>query len=553
MNNEHVFSDAADKLISAHLPALLTATTKLARARRDVSRVDGQIIGTGVADFTKGNTSYMLNYQGKTFQLLDVPGIEGDESKYEGMVREAVAKAHLVVYVNGTNKKPEKATAEKIRSYLRWGTQVLPIVNVRGNADAYEFEEDRDALEKHGGARNALRQTVGVLEAVLPEDTLLPGKCVQGLLAFSSLAIDGASKATTIHPSRDKDLVIQQRNYRKFFATPEEMFNFSQIGEIRRVLAAKLPNFQEAIIESNKVKVSQLLTENLAELNAKHAEYQAFLEKVDKSVDASKALFTQALKTFERSLEDDWCNTWTSFFNTLSEKAADIVADDFGDNDVIEAKIKRTFKAMQPGVGEELQQQLTGLSEDLQSRTHEAMRRFVVDVQRLQFEQSLRSESANSKVSFSVDQLDMDLSLKEWGSIAFNIGSYATTGGMIGSAFPVLGTAIGAAIGAVVGLLVSTWGIFTSKDKRIRKAQQKVISSIDDMRIEHMPTVREEIKKIVAKVRKDIIAPARAWADAERKSLHRPLAVIEQQTDLMSNIKQQLEEMPYGTIQAIQR
>ncbi|MDO8448569.1 MAG: hypothetical protein Q7T10_07155 [Rhodoferax sp.] len=40
------------------------------------------------------NTLYTLNYTEKTFQLIDVPGIEGDERKYAHMVREANA-AHL--------------------------------------------------------------------------------------------------------------------------------------------------------------------------------------------------------------------------------------------------------------------------------------------------------------------------------------------------------------------------------------------------------------------------------------------------------------------------
>lgn len=68
-------------------------------------RVDGQIIGTGKSDFTKDNVSYTLQLEGKAFQLIDVPGIEGEEARYTNLVRAAIAKSHLVVYVNGTNKK----------------------------------------------------------------------------------------------------------------------------------------------------------------------------------------------------------------------------------------------------------------------------------------------------------------------------------------------------------------------------------------------------------------------------------------------------------------
>ncbi|MWO43691.1 DUF1269 domain-containing protein, partial [Escherichia coli] len=55
-----------------------------------------------------------------------------------------------MVYVNGTNKKPEATTARKIKSYLEYGTQVYPLINVRGYSEAYEFDEDRIDLEQQG-------------------------------------------------------------------------------------------------------------------------------------------------------------------------------------------------------------------------------------------------------------------------------------------------------------------------------------------------------------------------------------------------------------------
>ncbi|MFP6268637.1 AAA family ATPase [Helicobacter pylori] len=42
---------------------------------------DGAIIGDGRSDFTLETKSYTLKHNNKTFTLLDVPGIEGDEKK----------------------------------------------------------------------------------------------------------------------------------------------------------------------------------------------------------------------------------------------------------------------------------------------------------------------------------------------------------------------------------------------------------------------------------------------------------------------------------------
>ncbi len=42
---------------------------------------DGAIIGDGRSDFTLETRSYTLKHNNKTFTLLDIPGIEGDEKK----------------------------------------------------------------------------------------------------------------------------------------------------------------------------------------------------------------------------------------------------------------------------------------------------------------------------------------------------------------------------------------------------------------------------------------------------------------------------------------
>jgi hypothetical protein len=546
-------TEALGGLVNALLPALHQAAVALEERRLAAPRVDGRIIGTGEADFTKGNTVYQLNHKGKTFQLLDVPGIEGDENRYAKMVEQAVAKAHLVVYVNGTNKKPEKATAEKIRSYLRWGTRVYPLVNVRGNADAYEFDSDRESLESHGGALDALKQTVGVLDAVLPEGVLLPGNCVQGLIGFASLAVNSASSRTTIHPSRDRDLVIQQRNYRKYFASYKAMFEFSQLGAIAQLVDAKLPTFREDIIESNKVKVRQLLAANIAELKIALADHQRFVNDVSGSFKDCRDLVETSLSTFERLLASGFSNRWSDFFNALSERADAIVANNYGENDVIESELKRESTALQAKVGEDLQKHLQTLLEELQARAHDAMQRLIVDVQRMQFLQDMKLDDGNRAAAFLIEQLDMSLSLKEWGGIALNIASYAVTGATIGSAFPIIGTVIGGIAGAAIGALMSVVGFFTSKEKRIRKAQAQVQNKIDDLRSEVMRKLPVEAAKITGSIRKEMADSVLARIEALHATLLRPLVVIEQQIAAMSNIKTQLEHMPYGTIQAIQR
>ena len=147
----------------------------------------------------------------------------------------------------------------------------------------------------------------------------------------------------------------------------------------------------------------------------------------------------------------------------------------------------------------------------------------------------------------------MELGLKDWGSIAFNVGSYALTGATIGTVFPVIGNLIGAALGALVGVLVSFMQLFTSREKRIRKAQAQVQSKIDDVRYQVMGRLSDEVKTLMTPVRKEVQDTTLSQIDAIYTSLSRPLEIMQQQIALMTHLKNQLEKMPHGTIQAIRR
>ena len=513
--------------------------------------MDGLIIGTGEADFTKGNTLYPLNYKGKRFQLIDVPGIEGDESKYAHMVREAIAKAHLVFYVNGTNKKPEKATAQKIRNYLRLGTQVCPLVNVRGNADAYEFEEDRESLKNHGDSTTALQQTEEVLRSVLGSKVMQTGHCVQGLLAFSALAIDAQTGRTTIHSSRSRDLVIQQRNYQKHFTSRKSMYEFSQIQSVAKVLHDKLSTFREDMIESNKTKVYELLVENLETLKNLYISHEAFVAKTKPEFDKCREAIKQPQERFEQLVVTGRKNLWEKLFNSLKEDADEIVEQNFGENKIISNKIERAFKNRQESLKNALQEQYEKYLADLQKDLQQAMRRLLEDVSRVEFEKLL-SDSENMNINYKTPELGIGLEFGDYGWMALNIGSYAVAGFGIGSAFPVIGNLIGAIAGAVVGALVSfIKHIFTSKGERIRKAQGQVQEKIDEAWSEARKALQEESKTLFSPVRKQVQEVVLARVQQLDESLKRPLKIIEQQMMLMKNTKDQLEKMPYGTIQAI--
>jgi len=519
-------------------------------ARTTCHRVDGQIIGTGRSDFTQGNVPYTLEYQGKTFELIDVPGIEGDESRFIGMVQEAVAKAHLVVYVNGTNKKPEKATAAKIRSYLRRGSSVCPLVNVRGSADSYEFEEDRASLYQ-GGGDTTLKQTEGVLAAALGENVLLPGQCVQGLIGFSSLAFDDKSGATTIHPSRESDLVRHQRNYLNYFDDTAAMYQFCQMESVAEVLKGKLSTFREDIVESNKAKVRELLAENLDVLSKTLESHKAFVAKVAPEFDKCRAAITEAVTSFERLAKSARQNVYNELFNELVEASDAIVADNFGEAEDIKQGIESAFDRLSEEAQSELEADLARNLSGLQSQLEESVERLLEDVERVEFEQKLRADQLSSWSFQHPDDLGWNLGLGDFGSFAFQIGSYALSGAAIGSAFPGIGTLIGGAVGAALGAVMAVLNLFMSKARRIRKSQAEVRKKIEKVRDKKLAQIEPEVSSLMESIRNGVDKGVVQQVDLLEKSLAAPLEIIDKQISTLSHMKNKIETMPYGSTKAV--
>ena len=331
------------------------------------------------------------------------------------------------------------------------------------------------------------------------------------------------------------------------------MFEFSQVKPVAQVLHAKLGTFREDIIESNKVKVRELLIENADVLQTALKEHQTFIARVTPEFEKCRVAINEALKSFEHLTAAGRKNLWSDFFNQLSERADEIVAEHFGDNDLIAMKLKSAFKTRQEGMGARLRGQFEEQVEVLQSSISQAMERLIQDVQRVKFQQRITFDEGSQKALYRSAELDMALGLKGWGSIAFSVGSYALTGAGIGSVFPGIGNLIGGAIGAMVGALVSILDFFTSKAKRIRKAQAQVQGKLDDVRYQVMDGLSNEMTTLMKPIRQEVEDTTLSQVNTIYASLTRPLDIMQQQIALMTHIKNQLEKMSHGTIQTIQR
>lgn len=100
---------------------------------------DGRSIGDGRKDFTKNCIKYKFD---DFYNIVDTPGIEGNETLVKKNIEKAINKSHIVFYIFSSNKEPEEGTLEKIKHILNENSFVYGIINMRGFfKNSYELQK----------------------------------------------------------------------------------------------------------------------------------------------------------------------------------------------------------------------------------------------------------------------------------------------------------------------------------------------------------------------------------------------------------------------------
>ncbi len=203
---------------------------------------DGAIIGDGRSDFTLETRSYTLKHNNKTFTLLDVPGIEGDEKKVIQQISNATQKAHAIFYVTKKPTSPQKGeekkerTIEKIQKQLDSQTEVWTIFNKPiNNPRAF-----KDGLID-GSEKESLKILNKEMENIL-------GKHYMGYKAVSTqMAFYGLSQA--LIPGTD--FYEKKQKFLKDFKAGELLYqsHFKPLAEF--ITEELLENSRAKIIQSN--------------------------------------------------------------------------------------------------------------------------------------------------------------------------------------------------------------------------------------------------------------------------------------------------------------
>lgn len=402
---------------------------------------DGLIVGDGRHDFTKTYEEYHLSIDGHPFTLIDVPGIEGNESEFKDVIKTALHKAHCVFYVQGHNKKPDRATAKKIKKYLGDWVKVYSIYNVRGGVSNYDEEEERETLITPGVLKS--ESLIQAEFKTILGDVYAGHVTLQGLLAMSAKAS---------FSSKREDLIRGQQKLLKYFGgSADKVLEFSQFKTLTTLVEQKALNFKSEIIEANKQKLVSLAGNIAADIEQVMESQKSYLANLDSNLRTiNREVCNNSMDSALRNITNKTRNAITSSYGELKSRIFNLINDE-------PENIHQLAEQHQQEVIWNLENRIKSIvNEELNKVRNTANRKIKdldgVNIKPIQFNQSIDLET---EIDFSGALGELDIDLADFLSWTAKTAGTATTGALVGA--PIggpIGAIVGASVGAVVGGIV---------------------------------------------------------------------------------------------------
>ena len=478
---------------------------QLVMIERNRGCVDGKIIGTGRSDYTQGSTEYNLIIGDKTFALIDIPGIEGDESKFEEVIRDSLDKAHTIFYVNGSGKKLEQATLEKVKKYMHDGTSVYAIFNVHCKAKKERIPGIDKSFEEELNAAY-LKQDEIIKQTENELQTFLGGNykgslSLNGLLSFCGYAVDESGKSTIVC-EKDKNLRSDQKKYiKEYSGVIERLREDSRIGLVQNIIFDKVDSFDTYIYSENIKKLKNRMREMITRIDELRLIETGKIKGFIKIYNEFESNCYNAKEDYIHTISHIGYNAASDAFADVKDKLFQMVEENKGKTDP--KKIQKYFDTHKNKIIKDIQDSLNArmsqAQKDYEEAVEDARQRLIKDFEREQtkFEISLSAGSIELDDSFA-DAFKYNL--KTFGGDLLRVGSLALSGAGIGSIIPGVGTAVGAIVGALVGVVLgvlsSIWNFFASEATRINKAKEKLQRAVDEQIDEVSEDIKSELKKL---------------------------------------------------------
>lgn len=481
---------------------------------------DGLIVGDGRHDFTKVYEEYHLSIEGHPFTLIDVPGIEGNESEFEEGIKKALHKAHCVFYVQGHNKKPDTATAAKIKKYLGDWVRVYSVYNVRGGTSNYDEEEEREILLTPN-VRKTEELIKGTFKGILG-DVYSGNITIQALLAMCAKAVFSSTR---------EDLANTQRKLLKYFGTPEKILQFSQFQTIINIVNDKSQNFINEIVEANKQKMISLANIVKADLDKVIEEQTEDITKLKEHLRSFRNNSANIISTTKKNLKNKTRGKLDNNYARLKTRIYEIIDDDsIEDKKKFIANEQENIKIfLRNDINQIVCQELENAKSKLDAKRKELKGIALYEINKPYFHVNF----ANIDFDGALEELDVSFEdFLDWAAKTLSTA-------LAGVPFGPIGIAAAAGFGGLIHL-------FTGKDGK-SEAKNQVSQAIEEDKERAWNKMSYSMSKVHRELDKQSHSIRNA-VDRELNSIERMMAVVNRTQFHLQEFANNIKHRGYGTI-----
>ncbi|WQY51764.1 50S ribosome-binding GTPase [Helicobacter pylori] len=457
---------------------------------------DGAIIGDGRSDFTTETESYTLKHNNKTFTLLDVPGIEGDEQKVIQQISNATQKAHAIFYVTKTPNPPQKGeegkrgTIEKIQKQLDSQTEVWTIFNKPINNPRALKDELINESEK------------GSLKILNKEMKNILGKHYKGYKVVSAqMTFYGLAQALIPGTDFDKN----KQKFLKDFKAGELLYqsHFKPLAEF--IAEELLKNSCAKIIQSNCNKALKVVEQLQKAIEI------TIEKRIDPMIKEAQEHQQKARYNLDRSTEKFISNLTNSAFYEIDQFKSDLRETMYVhiERKIEDEECKEIFK-------NELIQGIETLHEAIKWRFRECEKRFDKEIKEAIKQLKYRIKDSLAILErISIDRgfnlnFDTDSGI-DGTKLATSIGGLGLLG-IFNALDPMDWLSLTAGIiTGLVGIARSIWSFFSSRyqksqqkkevDKNLHQICEKIVQDVKSRLESRKKDIWEKIEKLKANLR----------------------------------------------------
>lgn len=487
---------------------------------------DGIIVGDGQSDYTKYCTEYQLSVNGKPFVLIDVPGIQGEESEYREEIFKALSKAHCVFYV--LHEDFDSAIAEKVKSYLKdWG-KVYAVYSVRGSSSQFSSSASRESF---------LTADVLRMQDIIDKHfkRILSDK-YGGIIPL--IGLFGLCAVADFDPSKGSLLKTQQRLLKpERFADSHHLFQFSRFQDLVDLVDMKSENFKQEIIEANKEKLkaqSEVVIDRIDQrIKVEQDETDRYRKRLKKFKKDITSCYRKSLEEIEYDIE----SAIDKSFDNYLVYTLRLIADDDTSSDEKKKRVnnymKRLKSTLTTRINEIFDKDISKLNQSIEEKRKE------LNPVNAFGNTSIGGLNDIYLVGVSSAFDSIGFKWKDAGNMLLDVGGWAAAGSFGG----VIGIAIGAGLGFIINIIK-----YLSGDRGKGKANQKVRAEIEKNRAAVKSSLGEMLRTVFSPRFNESMNNAVAIVDKEYDRIESLSKIIENLQYQILDILETLNNKDYGSI-----